>query len=268
MTIKTNYLNKKLFFSDLTHLFPRRKENLEPFMETIEQLLDASKDAFLFLTGIDCIEDIKIQCACRRVAIAQMYGVKVDYDDNNCSSRNYISYCSNRLAVIEMPPPYSTAVLVSGYGDVVVDDGLVCINGKAHYPAGWVAKQIVDGELTWNQAVYSSEGKVVIPFGIFDDIELHLEINTAKYKGVEFYFRVYGSISDMSTKTLKCFLDDWEETLLYNSPENVVFHLLGPMATRQLDEEEAKVFLELQETLSPFRLTEERIKEELDRRMD
>ena len=266
MTIKKKHLDKKLFFKELTYLFPRKKDLLEPFLDTIDQLLDSNKDALLFLRSIDCIEDRKIRCACRRVAIAQMYDVRVDYYDNLCPSRNYISYCSNQLAVIELPHPHSTAALVSGYGEVVVDEGLVWINGKAHYPAGWVARQIVDGTLTWNQAVYSHEGKVVIPFGIFDDIELHLDTNIAKYKGLEFYFDVYGSISDMSMDNLKRCLDHLEKTLLYISSENVVYRLFGPMRPRHLDEEAAEAFSQLKQTLSPFCLTEERIRNELDRR--
>ena len=266
MEVKTSYLNKKLFFDQLTHLFPRKKESLEPFMDTIEQLLDSNKDAFLFLKSIDGIEDRKIRCACRRVAIAQMYGAKVDYYDRYYSSRNYVSYCSDRLAVIELSQPVSSSVLVSGYGDIVGDEGLLWINGRANYPAGWVARQIVDGTTTWNQAVYSNDGKVIIPFGIFDDIELHLDTNIAKYKGLEFYFTVYERISDMPTDTLERYLDHLDKMQLYISPDNIIYRLTGPMSSRELNEKEAEAFSQLKQTLAPFRLTEERIKEELDRR--
>ena len=279
MNIVHSYLDKQKFFEDLSFLFYRHKEKLEPFMGTINDLLETDKYALHFLKNVDDIKDGGIQSACRRVAIAWMYGVGVDYEKCFTNpSRSYISYCNNQLAVIEIQNPIQNSVLISKNGDIIVDEGIIRINGKNHYPEGWVARRIDEGKETGEEGVFSNDGKVAIPFGVFDDIHMKNDgMNTAVYKirdrgFLEFIFHVK-DIAQISTEELKGYLKQLtdleslseDRVMFLISPDNVIVQLIGPLnyhsnSNNLLDQVEK----ELKMKLKP--LTKNIIQKELDQR--
>ena len=279
MIIVHHYLDKQKFLDDLSYLYYRQKEKLDPYILTINGLLDSDSYVPDFLNKIGQIKDNGIQIACRRVAIARMYNVGVNYEKCHTNpSRSYISYCSNLLAVIEIHNPAPSTVLISKSGDILVDEGIIRLNGKNHYPEGWVARSVVDGK----EGVYSNDGKVAIPFGVFDDISLKVDgMNTAAYKiqykdrpwFLTFIFHVE-DICRASKEKLMGYLEDkvaemkisTDREMFFISSEHVIIRLDGPI---NCSPEAALLCLmeeELKKKLRP--LTSSIIQEELDQRND
>ena len=284
MIIVHDYLDKQKFLDDLSYLYYRQKEKLQPYIGSINKLLDSDRYVLHFLMNVDDIKDARIQSACRRVAIAWMYGAGVDENkcDKSSSWHYYISYCSNELAVIEIHKSFQSTALISKDGNILVDEGKIRLNGRNHYPEGWVARRIVDGKETGEEGVYSNDGKVAIPFGVFDSITFNNDgLNTAVYKiqykdnpwSLQFIFHVK-DIARASKKELMDYLEYIEESnsiakeriMFLISPDQMIIHLNGPMDCNP----DAALLYQMEEELTTKLdpLTRAIIQKELDQRND
>ncbi len=289
MDIKTRSINKEEFFEDFSYLSQINPEKAERHLDEIKSILDSSADAFDLLRKFDSIEDKNIQSDCRRAALAQMYGVKVDDRYKGSNRQNYISYCGNEIAVINLYPyliqtaeEYKRvsrgSVVLSKYGNIRVNEGVFQL--MSFYYNCAVVQKIENGILTGspmvgdrsihNQkgaGVYSNEGEFIIPFGIFDQIHLHLDgCHEARYKWLEFSFSICGKIADIDSKKLNRWIEKdsgWKVLLI--SPDNVVSSLqLHDEDIRKIsDAQDGPEFLE---NIAPYRLTKEIIQQELNRR--
>ncbi len=256
MNIRTLSIDKAEFKRDLSSLARRKKENLEQSLDEVMSLLEASLDALDFLKKADCIEDKDIQNFSRCAVFAQMYGTE---PGDWC--------CRNQIAVIETQRSCGSSVIISKYGDVLVDEGILWLNENAFYGHYVLTRKIIDGELSWTEGIYSDEGEMVIPFGLLDNIHLSLSLPTAEYKGLEFSFRIYGKIKDIDTDTLKWMANDLTARLyLFISPYDVILslHYDGLMTIPQMAKEPNGA--EFMEKMAPYRVAKEVIQQELDRR--
>ena len=296
MDTKTRFIDKEEFLEAFSYLNKRNPEKVEQHLDEIKGILDSSDDAYDLLRRLDNIEDENIQSSCRRAALAQMYGVKFDSGYYKGSNRqNYISYCGNKIAVINLYPyliqtaeEYKRvsrgSVILSKYGDIIVNEGVFML--MSFYGPCAVVQKIENGTLTGsaivgdssihNQkgaGVYSYEGEFVIPFGIFDQIHLHLDgLHEASYKWLDFTFSVRGKITDIDSEDLNYWMKkDSSREFMIISPDNVVssLYLKGSFKIT-LKTPNGEEFLdygpEFLESIAPYRLTKERIQQELDRR--
>ena len=280
MDTKTRFIDKEEFLEAFSYLNKRNPEKVEQHLDEIKGILDSSADAFELLRRLDNIEDENIQSSCRRAALAQMYGVKFDSWYYKGSTRqNYISYCGNKIAVINLYPYEKGywrvsrgSVVLSKYGEIIVNEGVFSL--FSFYGRYAVAQKIENGTLTGsamvgdssihNQkgaGVYSNEGEFVIPFGIFDQIRLHLGgLQEARFKCLKFTFLILGKITDIDSEDLNYWMEeDHSWKILLISPDNVVSSLMPDGSIRR----DGPEFLE---NIAPYRLTKERIQQELDRR--
>lgn len=276
MNIRTLSINKNEFIRALSFLSRRKKEQLEQSLEQVMNLLESSHDAYDFLKKADDIEDKYIQNYSRRAVISQMYDTRPHYDYDS-SSRNYIDYCRNQIALIQVPRGFyidqnsethmfcSSCAIISKYGEVLVDNGILWINGNGFVGPYVETRKIIDGNLSWKMGIYSNAGQMVVPFGLLDNIHLSLSIPTAEYKGLEFSFRIYGKIQDIDTNDLRWMADATDLNFFFISPYDVILSLScdGCLMCNISQEPDGAEFIE---KMAPYRVTKEIFQQELDRR--
>lgn len=273
MDIRTLSIDKDEFMKALSFLSRRKKEQLEQSQDQVMSLLESSHDAYDFLRKADDIEDKIIQNYSRRAVISQMYDAK-PHDCYDSNSRNYIDYCRNQIALIQVPREYyvdqnseihmccNSCAIISKYGEVLVDKGVLWINGRG-FDRGYVeTRKIIDGNLTWTKGIYSDAGQMVLPFGLWDNINLRLpDESTAEYKGLKFSFSIYAKIQDIHTYYLRLMAESADNSL-FISPYDVILSCDGRI-WRISQQPDGAEFIE---KMAPYRVTKEIFQQELDRR--
>ncbi len=161
MNIKSRSIDKTEFMQVLSFLSRRKKENLEQSLDEVTSILDSSQDAYDFLKKADAIEDEDIQNLCRRAVFAQMYDARASYEHSS-SSCNYIDFCRNQIAVLEVAQYFyidsdseiqrrpGSSVIISKYGDILVDEGILWLNSNAFYGHYVVTHKIIDDNIDVN----------------------------------------------------------------------------------------------------------------------
>jgi hypothetical protein len=266
MDTKTRVIDKEEFLEAFSYLNRRNPGKGKQHLDEIKGILDSSADAYDLLRRLDSIEDEDIQSDCRRAALAQLYGVKVDsWYSGGKYSQNYISYCKNKIAVISLEGIIGSVVL-SKYGHILADENDCYINGHCFYgPYAVIRKNGTYG-------VYSNAGEFVIPFGIFDSINLSDCFPVASHKFLYLAFTIYGNLASIESDDLIQWDNTWDDDDIYLiSQDNMVssfrinYEEYEEMESirRILDAPDGPEFLE---NIAPYRLTKARIQQELDRR--
>ena len=275
MDIRTLSIDKDEFIKALSFLSRRKNEQLNQSLEQVLSLLESSHDAYDFLRKADDIEDKIIQNYSRRAVISQMYDTRPHYDYGSYS-RNYIDYCWNQIALIQVPSGFyidqnfethiccSSCAIISKYGEVLVDNGILWINGNG-FVGGYVeTRKIIDGNLTWTMGIYSNAGQLVIPFGLWDNIHLSLSGSTAEYKELEFSFRIYGKIQDIDTDDLRWMTNATDLEFFISAYDFILSLSCDSCLMCNISQQpDGAEFLE---KMSPYRVTKEIFQQELDRR--
>lgn len=254
------------------------KKKLVQHLDCINSLLNNSHD---LLREMDGIEDSFIQSCFRRAILAQAYGVRVAYKYCRglyAKSQNFISCCRNQIVVIQTP--HNGSVILSKYGGLLVDEGVLLLNDGNFYGPFVTVRKLGQGPTTWG--IYSDEGKFVVPFDIFDYIHLSLSVSTLTYRHYEdISFRIVGDLSRLDTDDL-IKKQDHDKTSEFVLPNNMVLHIWGlshyigkalpedkklcPLAVWVENDDGTLTRIELPEDPKLRPLTSEIIQEELDRR--
>lgn len=222
MTIHTNKLDINKFKKDFATLYKGRTlvekyGDAEQVLETVVGLVNESDCSIpSFLRSVDSIDGKEIQRYCRQAAIAQMYNAGLNY--NRCGSCFVDSSPYGEAIMIKMP--ISTVVL-SKYGDILINEGEITTHSGRNYGRGWITQRIVDNKYGF----IDNSGARVLPY-VFDYIEGQIGTLDIYFGPFRFDLTIYGNMDSVGRDKLQRMIDAYDK-LIYNciSEDNVLFSL-------------------------------------------
>ncbi len=199
----------------------RLQDDKETVLKDVLARVDAANaDIPTFLKDVDDIEDEKVQKCCRRAAIAQMYNV---YPKSIASQSNRVLVIGLRQYADGMP--VISEAVVSKYGEIIIDEGLITVYSSANYGGGWPVKNIATGRFGF----ISNYGDYLLPCS-FDTFYVKLCVGPYFFlKGVAFELRVLGKQSELEKGSFEQLLDDscnkMRDFIVCRSDEGVLYEL-------------------------------------------
>ena len=222
MEICSSWLDVSKFKKDFTHLYRKRHELIDedaPILnDIVEKITSVNYSIVAFLKSVDSIEDAHIQEYCRCAAIAQLFNAHLDYS----SGYPYVETSSyaKEIILIQCKP---SAAVVSKYGDIIIDEGVIWTHSGANYGLGFIVRQVVDGIVTQHYGFIANNGAMILPC-VFDGFDTHLwEINPIYNNGC-FSVRIYGYIHSIDKEKLQEIIDNYDdERKLYCISNDILF---------------------------------------------
>ena len=231
------------FEKDFSHLIRFRDDKETVLNEVLARVNATDAKISTFLKDVDSIEDKEIQQCCRCAAIAQMYHVK---PKSIASQSNWVLVIQCKRQNVDEIPVYSEAV-VSKYGELIIDEGVIAVYTQANYGGGWPVKNIADGKFGF----ISSYGDYLLPCS-FDTFYSKLGVGpyffltrwgsgiggvpmgvvpfrTWNTKDIAFQLRIYGKQSNLAKERIEQLLDYYskERFIICRSKEGVLCVLMA-----------------------------------------
>ena len=222
MRTYSSRLDVSKFKKDFIHLYRKRHELIDedaPILnDIVEKITSVNYSIVAFLKSVDSIEDAHIQEYCRCAAIAQLFNAHLD----DRSGYPYVETSSHAKEIILIQCKPSAAV-VSKYGDIIIDEGVIWTHSGANYGLGFIVRQVVDGIVTQHYGFIANNGAMILPC-VFDGFDSHLwEINPIYNNGC-FSVRLYGYIHSIDKEKLQEIIDDYhDERWLYCISNDILF---------------------------------------------
>ena len=274
MRVFKHTLDIKQFEREFSNLIRLQDDKENVLKDVLARVDAADADISTFLKDVDSIEDEKVRKFCRCAAIAQMYNVKPKYN-----GYPYIASQSNRVLVIGFRQyvdgmPVISEAVVSKYGEIIIDEGIIAVYSSANYGGGWPIKNITTGRLGF----ISNYGDYLLPCS-FDTFYVKLCVGPYFFlKGIAFELRVYGKQSELEKKSFERFLRDScnknPDYIICRSNEGVIYELKvadvsfdysGQIVDSEVDPAASQEALqEVKAFMSPFVMT----KEDLERLLE
>lgn len=227
MKVHTNKLDINKFKKDFATLYKGRTliekyGDAEQVLETVVGLVNESDCSIpSFLRSVDSIDGKEIQRYCRQAAIAQMYNVGLNY--NRCGSCFVDSSPYGEAIMIKLPV---STVVISKYGDILINEGAIWTHSGLNYGRGWIIRQIIDGQVSYKYGFIDNNGARVLPC-VFDYIEGHIGELDIYFGPFRFDLRLYGNIDSVSRDELQEVIDYYYGKYAINciSEDSILFSL-------------------------------------------
>lgn len=271
MRIHSYTLNIDQFKEDFSSLY--YDSDKEQVLENIIRIINESDLSISsFLKKVDSIEERDVQTCCRHAAVAQMYDAALEYSRNESCYVESSGY--GEVLMIQLP---SSTVVLSKYGDILIDEGEICTHSGTNYGRGFITRKIIDGQVSSKYGFIDNQGACVVPC-VFDYIEAHLyEAPCATLGCLKFTMRIFGNIDSIDTGKLQDMIKDYDwYDYVCISKDSVLFALessgshSGPTYINEImalennnhvPSKPEELLEELRSVLSPLLISKEKLQE-------
>jgi hypothetical protein len=279
MKIHTNRLDINKFKEDFDTLYSG--EHKEQILN-INQL-DYSISSFL--RKVDLIENEDIQKSCRHAAIAQMYNADLEHR----GARAYVETPSyGEIVLIQVPintgfPPVFSTVILSKYGDILINEGEIKTHSGRNYGIGFTVKKIIDGQVSTKYGFIDNAGARVLPC-VFDYIKQGIGRFDIYFGQLRFCLNRYGNKDSIDRDKLQKLIDYYDYFDFICISEDAILFSLETIGDLEMPESiQAQMAIEnnghisrnvndlmeeLRTSLSPILVSKEKLQEIMESNME
>lgn len=280
MVIHTNKLDINKFKKDFATLYKGRTliekyGDAEQVLETVVGLVNESDCSIpSFLRSVDSIDGKEIQRYCRQAAIAQMYNVGLNY--NRCGSCFVDSSPYGEAIMIKLPV---STVVISKYGDILINEGAIWTHSGLNYGRGWIIRQIIDGQVSNKYGFIDNNGACVLPC-VFDYIKGQIGTLDICFGRLLFGLSICGNIASVGRDELQRMIDAYDRKAFICLTEDSILFSLSSLGIQRMPDaingslaiennnhgssKRDELMDELRTALSPILISKERLQEIVD----